>query len=82
LEVYGDNTSVLHAIQYDKIVLYGFSQEPQEWNLDVKGTKVWGHRQADEHFIECILHKKQPKVSVEDAIKAQEVAQKITKSLR
>jgi len=82
LEVYGDNTNVLHAIWYDKIVLYGSSQEPQEWNLDVKGTRVWGHRQADEHFIECILHKKQPKVSLEDAIKAQEVAQKITKNIR
>ena len=82
LEVYGDNTNVLHAIWYDKIVLYGSSQEPQEWNLDVKGTRVWGHRQADEHFIECILHKKQPKVSVEDAVKAQEVAQKITKSIK
>ena len=70
LEVYGDNTNVLHAIWNDKIVLYGSNQEPQEWNLDVKGTRVWGHRQADEHFIECILHKKQPKVSVEDAIKA------------
>lgn len=82
LEVYGDNTNVLHAIWYDKIVLYGSSQEPKEWNLDVKGTRVWGHRQADEHFIECILHKKQPKVSVEDAIKAQEIAQKITKSIK
>jgi len=82
LEVYGDNTNVLHAIWNDKIILYGSSQEPQEWNLDVKGTRVWGHRQADEHFIECILHKKQPKVSVEDAVKAQEVAQKITKSIK
>ena len=82
LEVYGDNTNVLHAIQYNKIALYRSNQEPQEWNLDVKGTRVWGHRQADEHFIECILHKKQPKVSVEDAIKAQEIAQKITKSIK
>jgi len=82
LEVYGDNTNVLHAIQYNKILLYESDQEPQEWNLDVKGTRIWGHRQADEHFIECILHKKQPKVSVEDAIKAQEIAQKITKSIK
>ena len=82
LEVYGDNTNVLHAIWNDKIILYGSNQEPQEWNLDVKGTRVWGHRQADEHFIECILHKKQPKVSVEDAVKAQEIAQKITKSIK
>jgi myo-inositol 2-dehydrogenase/D-chiro-inositol 1-dehydrogenase len=82
LEVYGDNTSVLHAIWNDKIVLYGSAQEPQEWNLQVKGTRVWGHRQIDEHFIECILHNRKPQVTVEDAIKAQEIAQKITKGTK
>jgi len=81
LEVYGDNTNVLHAIWNDKIVLYGPGQEPQEWNLEVKGTRVWGHRQVDEHFIECILHHRKPQVTIEDAIKAQEIAQKITKGL-
>jgi predicted dehydrogenase len=82
LEVYGDNTSVLHAIWNDKIVLYGSTSEPQEWNLQVKGTRVWGHRQIDEHFIECILHNRKPQVTVEDAIKAQEIAQKITKGTK
>jgi predicted dehydrogenase len=82
LEVYGDNTNVLHAIWNNKIVLYGPSQQPQEWNLEVKGTGVWGHRQMDAHFIECILQGKQPQASIEDAIKAQEIAQKITKILK
>jgi predicted dehydrogenase len=80
LEVYGDNTNVLHAIWFNKIALYGQEQQPQEWNLDVKGTKVWGHRQIDEHFIQCILQNKRPQVTTEDAIKAIEVAQKITKN--
>lgn len=80
LEVYGDNTNVIHAIGYDKIVYYASEkEEPQETKLDVKGTRVWGHRQLDEHFIECILHNKKPQVTVEDAIKAQEIAQKIVK---
>jgi len=82
LEVYGDNTNVLHAIWFDKIALYGSEQKPQEWNLEVKGTKVWGHRQMDAHFIECILQHKKPQVTVEDAIKAQEVARKITANMR
>jgi len=82
LEVYGDNTNVLHAVWNNKIILYGPEQKPQEWDLDVKGARVWGHRQMDEHFIECILQNKKPQVSVEDAIKAQEVAQKITTSLK
>jgi len=82
LEVYGDNTNVLHAIWNNKIILYGSGQQPQEWHLEVKGTGVWGHRQMDEHFVNCILQKEQPKASVEDAIRAQETAQKITKNLK
>jgi predicted dehydrogenase len=82
LEVYGDNTNVLHAINTDKILLYGQEQQPQEWNLEVKGTRVWGHRQLDEHFIDCILHGKRPQVTVEDAIKAVEIAQKITENIK
>jgi predicted dehydrogenase len=62
--------------------LYGSGEQPQEWNLDVKGTRVWGHRQLDEHFIDCILHEKKPQVTVEDAIKAVEVALKIVKNIR
>jgi len=82
LEVYGDNTSVLHAINADRIVLYGEEQQPREWNLEVKGTRIWGHRQLDEHFIDCILHNKRPQVTVEDAIKAVEIARKITKNIK
>lgn len=82
LEIYGDNTNVLHAIGFDKLVLYGPDQKPQEWNVEVKGTRVWGHRQIDEHFIQCVLQHKQPQVTVEDAIKAQEIANKITENLK
>lgn len=81
LEVYGDNTNVLHAIWFNKIALYDGDPQPQEWNLDVKGTRVWGHRQLDEHFIECILEHKQPKVTTEDAIKAIEIAKKMVTKL-
>jgi predicted dehydrogenase len=82
LEIYGDNTNVLHAIWNDKIVLYGSSQEPQEWNLQVKGTRVWGHRQIDEHFIDCILHGTQPQATVIDATKAIVTASKMTEGIR
>jgi predicted dehydrogenase len=82
LEVYGDNTDVIHAIWFNKILFYGASQQPQEWNLDVKGTRVWGHRQLDEHFIDCVLHNKKPQVTAEDAIRAEEVALKIVKNIK
>lgn len=77
LEVYGDNTNVIHAIWNNKIVTYGSEAKPEILNLEVKGTRVWGHRQIDTHFINCILQKETPKVTVDDAIKAQEIAQKI-----
>lgn len=77
LEIYGDNTNVIHAVSIDKILLYSQAQKPEEWNLEVKGTRVWGHRQLDEHFIDCILNNRQPTVTVDDAIKAQQIAQKI-----
>jgi hypothetical protein len=43
------------------------------------GTKVWGHYQLDEYFIQCLLSKKKPKITAEDAAKAIEVASKIVK---
>jgi predicted dehydrogenase len=82
LEVYGDNTNVIHAINVDKILLYGDGDKPQEFTVEVKGTRVWGHRQVDEHFIECILQKKKPQATVEDGIKAQETALKIIKKIK
>jgi len=82
LEVYGDNTDVIHAINFNKILLYGSGEQPQEWTLDVKGTRVWGHRQLDEHFIDCVLHHKKPQVTAEDAMKAEEVALKISKNMK
>lgn len=81
LEVYGDNTSVIHAISFNKIALFGQDPQPQEWTIDVKGTKVWGHRQIDDHFIQCILQNKRPQVTSEDAIKAIEIAQKMTRNI-
>jgi predicted dehydrogenase len=79
LEIYGDNTNVLHAVWNNKILVYGSDAQPKEVEVEAKGTRMWGHRQLDEHFIECILSKKKPSVTVEDAIKAQEIAQKIMK---
>jgi len=81
LEVYGDNTNVLHAIWNNKILLFG-KEKTEEIDVPVSGTKVWGHRQLDEHFIECVLKNKRPKVTIKDAIIAQRIAQVITKSIK
>jgi len=82
LEVYGDNTDVLHAIWNNKLIHYSTDPQPKETDLQVSGTRVWGHRQLDEHFIECILKNKEPQVTAEDAIKAQLIAQEILKTIK
>jgi len=79
LEVYGDNTNVLHAVWNNKIVLYGSDPEPKEIPVEAKGTRMWGHYQIDNHFIECIQQNKQPLATVEDAMRTQEIAQKMVK---
>jgi predicted dehydrogenase len=82
LEVYGDNTNVLHAVWNNKIVLYGSEPGPKEIPVEAKGTRMWGHYQIDNHFIECIQQNKQPLVTVEDAIKTQEIAVKMVEKTK
>jgi predicted dehydrogenase len=77
-EVYGDNTNVIHGVGVDKIIVYGPDKQTEEIQLEVKGTRVWGHRQSDTHFIESLLNNKTPAITLQDAIIAQEIANKIT----
>jgi predicted dehydrogenase len=82
LEVYGDNTDVIHGIWNNKIKLIGRGDKVEEIDVPVKGTRVWGHRQIDTHFIECILDNKEPSVTLDDAIVAQKHADGITENLK
>jgi predicted dehydrogenase len=77
LEMLGDNTSSLTATNNDALTFCGEEPDEQHWTLREPGSRVWGHYQEDQHFVECILNKKQPIMSGEDAVKAQEVATKI-----
>lgn len=76
LEVFGDNTKTLKADWNNSLTL---TEEglTQKWAFKETGTKVWGHYQIDAYFVECILQGKEPTVTVEDAIKVQNVASKI-----
>jgi predicted dehydrogenase len=81
LEVFGDNTKIMRATWNNSLTLIG--EEPpqkQEWIFTEGGTRVWGHYQMDQHFIECILHGKKPLATFKDAIKAQAVAAKMVKT--
>ncbi len=77
LEIFGDNTCSLYAEAHDRLILMGEEPTKQEWKFQVGGPRVWGHYQLDEHFIKCVLGEEKPKVTVDDAVKAQEVASKI-----
>ena len=77
LEILGDNMNSLTATGNDAVTLCGDDPDEQHWTLREPGSRVWGHYQEDEHFVECILKHKQPNMTGEDALRAQEVATKI-----
>jgi predicted dehydrogenase len=79
LEVFGDKTCSLLANWNDSLTLIGQDPERQEWMFREGGTRVWGHYQLDEHFIQSILSGSKPKITADDAAKAIEVASKIVK---
>jgi hypothetical protein len=81
-EVWGDNTNVIQGHGIDKIVVLGPDDHKEEIPVKVKGTRVWGHRQCDTHFIESLQNNKTPSVTLDDAIKAHMVADKITDRIR
>ncbi len=77
LEIFGDNTRSLYADGNDRLVLTGEDPTRQEWKFQESGPAVWGHYQIDRHFIRCILGQDKPRVTMDDAAKATEVALKI-----
>lgn len=81
-EVYGDNTNVIHGVGIDKILVLGPDDKKETIPVKTKGARVWGHRQCDTHFIESLLNNKTPSVTLDDAIQAHRIADKITDKLR
>ena len=79
LEVIGRKAFSLQAEWNNSLTLVAEEGAKQEWRFNETGTKVWGHYQIDEHFIRCVLGREKPKVTVDDALKAQEVASKMVR---
>ena len=82
LEILGSNTNSILAEGNDHLTLYGSNPEKQEWIFRETGPRVWGHYQADEHFVRSILENRRPVITGEDAMKAQETATKIITAKR
>ncbi len=80
LEVYGNNTKTIQANWNNSLTLTAEGVENQTWTFDARGTRAWGHRQIDAHFVECVLNGKDPAITVTDAINVQKIAsQMVTK---
>ncbi len=77
LEVFGSNTKALRATWNNSLTLTGQGEEKKTWQFDERGTKAWGHRQVDEHFVECVLKGHKPSITADDAIEVQRVAKKM-----
>jgi predicted dehydrogenase len=80
LEIFGANSRILKAVWNDRLELLGPGDEIQEWDLKLKGPRVWGHFQIDSYFVDCIGKGAKPSFGYEDAVKAQAVSQTIVKS--
>jgi predicted dehydrogenase len=83
LEVFGSNTKAIRANWNNSLTLTAENEtEKKTWSFDAeaKGTKSWGHRQIDQHFVNCVLRKEKPVVTVDDAVKVQSIANKMVRN--
>jgi predicted dehydrogenase len=79
LRLFGSNTRTIQAINNNQVLLSN-QYTYQHFRFPAKGTKAWGHRQIDEHFIQCVLGHTTPLVTPDDAIAAQQVAAQMVKT--
>jgi predicted dehydrogenase len=73
LRLFGSNTRTIQAINNSQVLLSN-QYTYERWRFPKKGTKAWGHRQIDEHFVQCVLGETTPLVTPDDAIASQQVA--------
>lgn len=81
LEVIGDSTYVIKATGNNSVTLLAEDPVRTDWDVTMRGTRAWGHRQLDEYFLKCIKEGKAPKITPEDARKAMEIGHVIGKGM-
>ena len=81
LEIVGESTKVLRALEHHTLTL--LADEPPEttWNVAEPGPRMWGHWQQDAHFIQCIRDGRSPLIKPEDGRKAMEIARRIANAV-
>ncbi len=55
--------------------------ETQNWKVEGKGPRIWGHRQLIAHFVQACLGNEKPEFDYTDAIAAQKWSDKIVTDL-
>jgi predicted dehydrogenase len=79
LEVLGDSTQMVSAIDNTNVTLFGESPAKTVWNLKQPGPKMWGHQQQDEYFVRCLREGRSPELKPEDGRRAMEIALRIAR---
>ena len=82
LDVFGNNTKSIRVNWNSSLTFTESETEKKIWSFeaDAKGPRAWGHQQIDQHFINCILRGEKPSATIDDAIKAQNIACKIVEN--
>lgn len=84
-EIFGNNGGILVVDWLPKelgfgVGLYG-TDDDNEWRIEPKGPRVWGHRQLIHHFVQSCLGNEKPEFDYRDAIAAQRWANRIVTDL-
>jgi 1,5-anhydro-D-fructose reductase (1,5-anhydro-D-mannitol-forming) len=63
------------------VTLFGKGDDKENWQVEGKGPKVWGHRQTIAHFVQACLGNEKPGFDYTAAVAAQKWANKIVTDL-
>ncbi|MFW9847545.1 MAG: Gfo/Idh/MocA family protein [Candidatus Thorarchaeota archaeon] len=63
------------------VTLFGKNGDDQNWQVEGKGPKIWGHRQLISNFVQACLGNEEPACTYKDAIAAQMWSDKIVTDL-
>ena len=63
------------------VTLYGKGDDIENWQVEGKGARIWGHRQTIAHFVQACLGNKKPTFDYMAAVNAQKWANKIVTDL-
>ncbi|MFW9918803.1 MAG: Gfo/Idh/MocA family protein [Candidatus Thorarchaeota archaeon] len=87
-EIYGNNGKTILVDWIPKtnrevfdVTLFGKGDDKENWQVEGKGPKIWGHQQLIQHFVHACLGKEKAGFDYRDAIAAQKWSDKIVTDL-